>query len=175
MLNGSGLITGKMPSKNSKRLFLKHQYSITLVRVTKQGDKTMRPRMGLAFYWCSIVNQWHIEVGRSQWQRGSIHRPRNNFWRRSLAFPVSTNMGGFFAAEDDLLTAIHPRHTRQASSISANWCSNIIFTTRQSHSGNTSKAQSLSVTPDKIWSVTITHANYAIVKPDQETNIPVLF
>ena len=41
MLNGSGLITGKMPSKNSKRLFLKHQYSITLVRVTKQGDKTM--------------------------------------------------------------------------------------------------------------------------------------
>ena len=109
----------------------------------------LSPRMGFAFYWCSMVNQWHLEVGRSRWQRGSIHRSRSNFWRRSLALSVSTNMDGFFAAEDDRLTAIHPRRSRQASSTSADWRSNIIFTTRQSHSGNTSKAQSLSVTPDK--------------------------
>ena len=149
MLSGNGLITRKMPSKNSKTLSLKHQYSITLVRTTKQGDKTMRPRMDLAFYWYSMVNQWHIEVGRSRWQTGSIHRSRSNFWRWSLALSVSTNMDGFFAAEDDRHTAIHPRRSRQASSTSADWRSNIIFTTRQSHSGNTSKAQSLSVTPDK--------------------------
>ena len=149
MLSGSGLMSRKMPSKNSKTQFLKHQYSITLVRVTQQGAKKMRPRMGLAFYWCSMVNQWHIEVGRSRWQTGSIHRSRSNFWRRSLALSVSTNMDGFFAAEDDRLTAIHHRRSRQASSTSGDWRSNIIFTTRQSHSGNTSKAQSLSVTPDK--------------------------
>ena len=149
MLSGSGLMSRKIPSKNSKTMFLKHQYSVTLVRVTQQGDKKMRPRMGFAFYWCSMVNQWHIEVGRSRWQRGSIHRSRSNFWRRSLALSVSTNKDGFFAAEDDLLTAIHPRRSRRASSTSASRRSNIIFTTRQSHSGNTSKAQSLSVIPDK--------------------------
>ena len=109
----------------------------------------LSPRMGFVFYWCSMVNQWHIEVGRSRWQTGSIHRSRSNFWRRSLALSLSTNMDGFFAAEDDRLTAIHPRRSRQASITSADWRSNIIFTTRQSHSGNTSKAQSLSVTPDK--------------------------
>ena len=42
MLSGSRLMSRKMPSKNSKTLFLKHQYSITLVRVTQQGDKKMR-------------------------------------------------------------------------------------------------------------------------------------
>ena len=57
MLSGSRLINRKMPSKNSKTLFLKHQYSITLAKVTQQGDKKMRSRMGLAFYCCSIVNQ----------------------------------------------------------------------------------------------------------------------
>ena len=149
MLSGSGLMSREMPSKNSKTQFLEHQYSITLVRVTQQGAKKMRPRMGLAFYWCSMVNQWHIEVGRSRWQTGSIHRSRSNFWRRSLALSVSTNMNGFFAAEDDRLTAIHPRRSRQASSTSADWRSNIIFTTGQSRSGNTSESQSLSVTPDK--------------------------
>ena len=56
MLSGSRLISRKMPSKNSKTLFLKHQYSITLVKVTQQGDKKMQG-MGLAFYCCSIVNQ----------------------------------------------------------------------------------------------------------------------
>ena len=146
MLSGSGLMSRKMPSKNSKTQFPKHQYSITLVRVTQQGAKKMRPRMGLAFYWCSMVNQWHIEVGRSRWQTGSIHRSRSNFWRWSLALSVSTNMDGFWWW---CHTAIHPRRSRQASSTSADWRSNIIFTTRQSHSGNTSKAQSLSVTPDK--------------------------
>ena len=149
MRSGSGLMSRKMPSKNSKTLFLKHQYSVTLVRVTHQGDKKMRPRMGFAFYWCSMVNQWHIEVGRSRWQRGSIHRSRSNFWRWSFALSVSTNKDGFFATEDDLLTAIHPRRSRRASSASASRRSNIIFTTRQSHSDNTSKAQYLSVIPDK--------------------------
>ena len=58
-------------------------------------------------------------------------------------------MDGFFAAEDDLLAAIHPGRYRRASRTSANRRSYIIFTTKQSYNGNTSKAQSLSVTRDK--------------------------
>ena len=143
MLSWSGLMSREMPWKSSKTLFLKHQYSITLIRVTQQRVKKMRPRMGLAFYWCSMVNQWHLEVRRSHWQRGSIHRSGGKFWRRVLAWSVSTNMEGFFAAEDDLLTEIHLRRSRGASSTSVSKSSNIILTTRKS------KAQSLSVTLDR--------------------------
>ena len=40
----------------------------------------MRPRISLAFYWWSMVNQWHLEVGHSRWQWGSAQRSRRNFF-----------------------------------------------------------------------------------------------
>ena len=48
-------------------------------------------RMGLAFYKCSVVNQWHLQVGCSSWQRGSTHRSRRNVSPHSLAWSVTSN------------------------------------------------------------------------------------
>ena len=48
-------------------------------------------RMGLAFYWCSVVNQWHLQVRCSSWQRESTHRSRRNVSPHSLAWSVTSN------------------------------------------------------------------------------------
>ena len=91
--SGSGPMSKTMLSlKKSTTLLKNHQYSSTSARVDQQRAKEMRPRMGLAFHWCTKVSQWYLEVGRFRWQRGSITRSRSNFWSQFLAWSITINM-----------------------------------------------------------------------------------